>query len=332
MQMADNVSTVDLGEGEVEDADVNDALEVRARQNVVLCLLGIIFNSTILAVVAFSLRLRKSAKYQLIVSLSFADVFLGLIYLPLDTLMAFHGGVWHYGCSLLFLTYGFQEFVMPTIAALTLSVLCIEYALTMMCDDASAGRRRRRTVLLGVLLPWGVGLTALVPVFLLRFVTSSGAFSPPCVEEPWHVSTLVLLVGVYGYLPLAVLAGSLLLMLAAYCCRPPDDRVAVRTILARSRGVFLTHEFADTFFAGLISLGFNLPFLVELSLSVQCQGDGAWCRRERPVRHVLEVLRTVESVFFPAVWMLGMEFRHGLFTSCNCCYKYCDMEVEHALT
>nr|KAG5687238.1 hypothetical protein BaRGS_010906 [Batillaria attramentaria] len=145
-----------------------DSLKVRARQNVVLCILALLFNSLLLIVVCISARLRKSAKYQLIASLSVADVLLGAVYLPLDTSMAFSGGVWKY-------------------------------------------------------------------------------------------------------------------------------RLAVRTIIAHSEDVYLTHEITDTVLACFISIAFNVPFLVELVMHVQCDGFST-CASPRRVQHVLEVLRTAESV------------------------------------
>lgn len=302
----------------------DDSLSVRARQNVVLGILGLLFNSTLLAVVCISVRLRKSAKYQLIASLSLADLMLAVIYLPLDTSMAFHGGVWEYGCALMFFTYGLQEFVMPTIACLTLSALCIEYAVTMFFRVTPL--IKRRVVALGVTLPWLVGFVALLPVFFKRIVTSSGSFSSPCTSKPWDATSLFLLIGIFGFLPVTFLLGSLLLMLISHCWRPSNERIAVRTIISRSEGVYLTHEFTDTFVACLISIAFNVPFLVDFTLHVQC--EGMTCRSPTRVQHALEVLRTAESVFFPAVWMVGMEFRQGLFTSCKCCYHYCDMEIE----
>ena len=306
-------------------SDDSDSLAVRARQNVVLCILGLLFNSALLSVVCVSVRLRRSAKYQLIASLSLADLLLSVVYLPLDTSMAFQGGVWEYGCSLMFFTYGLQEFVMPTIACLTLSALCVEYAVTMFCNVTPL--IKRRVVGLGVVLPWVIGFLALLPVFLKRIVTSSGSFSSPCTSRQWDAATLVLLMGIFGFLPVTFLLGALVLMLVSHCCRPTNERIAVRTIISRSEGVYLTHEFTDTLVACLIFIAFNAPFLVEFTMHVQCEADMT-CHSPTRVQHVLEVLRTAESVFFPAVWMVGMEFRQGLFTSCKCCYKYCDMEVE----
>lgn len=308
-----------------EDAD---ALQVRARQNVVLCMLGLIFNGTLLVVVSISVRLRRSSKYQLIASLSLADVMLGLIYLPLDTSMALQGGVWGHGCWLMYFTYGLQEFVMPTIVSLTLSALCIEYSATMFCSVTP--KLRRRIAVLGVCIPWLTGFLALMPVCLKRIVTSSGSFTAACVDHHWDAPTIIFLIGLFGFLPLTFLTGALLLMVVCHCCRPPDERIAVRTIISRSEGVYLTHEVADTFFACLISLAFNLPFLVDFSLHLQC--EGMTCHSPTRGQHVLEVLRTTESIFFPAVWMLGMEFRHGLFTSCKCCYRYCDVDEENNIT
>ncbi|XP_076465535.1 uncharacterized protein LOC143297208 [Babylonia areolata] len=295
------------------------ALITRARQNTVLCILGLIFNLTLLLVVCLASRLRRSAKYQLVASLSLADLLIGMIYLPFDTSVAFHRGQWIYGCSLMFFTYGLQEFVMPTIASLTLSALCIEYAVTMLHDVTPA--IKRRVVLVGVLLPWFLGSLALVPVFLKRSLVTSDSFTEPCVHKEWSFPTIVVLIGLFGFVPLLFLAGSLLFMFLSRCCRPADERMAVRAIRARSHGIVLTHEYTDTTFACLISIVFNLPFLLQFSLHVQC-GDTS-CHTSEHVLHVLDVLRAAESVFFPVVWMLGLEFRHGMLTSCKCCYRNC---------
>ncbi|KAK7463964.1 hypothetical protein BaRGS_00038046 [Batillaria attramentaria] len=304
-----------------------DSLKVRARQNVVLCILALLFNSLLLIVVCISARLRKSAKYQLIASLSVADVLLGAVYLPLDTSMAFSGGVWKYRCGLMFFAYGLQEFAMPTITTLTLAALCLEYCVTIFYNVTPV--IRRRVVVVGVFIPWILGCLSFAPVYVARIVTSSGSFTSACSDGQWNASALFLLIGVFGYVPLLSLLASLVLMLISFCCRPTVDRLAVRTIIAHSEDVYLTHEITDTVLACFISIAFNVPFLVELVMHVQCDGFST-CASPRRVQHVLEVLRTAESVVFPAVWMLGSEFRHGLFTSCKCCYRCCDMDVELA--
>ncbi|KAL8575182.1 hypothetical protein ACOMHN_042492 [Nucella lapillus] len=299
-------------------------LAARARQNAVLCILGLIFNLTLLLVLCLSVRLRRTAKYQLIASLSLADLLISLIYLPLDTTMALHRGQWVHGCSWMFFTYGLQEFVMPTIASLTLSALCIEYSITMMFDVNLA--IKRRVVVLGVVLPWFLGSLAFVPVFASRVVLTGGPFTNLCTDTRWDRFTVSVLIGSFGFVPLLFLTGSLLLMYVSRCRRPPDERMAVRAIRARSQGIVLTHEVTDTTLACFISMLFNLPFLLHFTMHVQCENKH--CHRSEGVMHALEVLRTTESVFFPVVWMLGLEFRHGLYVSCKCCYQFCDPRPE----
>lgn len=305
-----------------------ESLQVRARQNVVLLILALIFNFVLLIVVCVSLRLRRSAKYQLIASLSLTDVLLGVIYLPLDTSMALNDGVWKYGCNMMFFVYGLQEFAVPTITTLTLAALCLEYSITVFYNMTPF--MQRHVVLLGILIPWILGCLSFLPVYLDRVVTSSGSFTSACTGKQWQFTTLFFLIGLFGFIPLVFLVAALLLMLISFCCRPTDDRLAVRTIIAHSEDVYLTHEITDTILACLISVAFNLPFLVEFVMHVKCDGFSA-CRSPQRVQHVLEVLRTAESVIFPAIWMLGSEFRHGLFTSCKCCYRHCDLEVEEAV-
>lgn len=311
------------------DTSETDLLAARARQNVVLCILGILFNSVLVAVVCKSPRLRKSAKYQLVVSLSGADILVSSIYLPLDTCMAFNNGTWPFDCPLLFFAYGLQEFVVPTVTALTLAAICLEYAVTIFFTVTPLVRRR--VVLTGVLLPWLLGLAAWIPVYTARVITSGGSFSESCTSANWTLAGLVALLGAFGFAPLTFLLVALVLLVVAHCCRQPDERLAVRTIIARSEGVYLTHEMFDTFIAGLISVVFSLPFLIELTSHLECDVFLV-CRSTARIHHFVEVLRTAESVFFPAIWMLGAEFRHGLFTSSVCCYKYCDMDVEGPVT